>query len=280
MKGGQVVVVTGGSSGIGLEVGRAFARRGGIVVLAARRLERLHAVADEIVSAGGRALAIGCDVRRPGDAARLVEEACARFGRVDVLVNAAGYGVLTHAAETSIETYADVLQTNLLGAIHCVKAVLPGMLARRRGTIVNVASLAAVFAIPGFSAYAASKAGLVAFSEALRHDLRPFGIHVAVVCPAAVDTPFFAHPSFRGMPRLMRLGMRSPTAVSAAVLRAVDRRRSMVTIPRLFGLVAVVKAMLPGPLRAVVGALLGPGRRMPRLPEQAVRPTGADPNRL
>jgi len=251
----DVGVVTGASSGIGRDVARALARRGVRTVLAARRYDRLVALADEIGRAGGEALPVACDVRRTADVERLAVLTTERFGAPDVLVNVAGYGVLRSAPDMTIDEYADVIDTNLMGAIRCTTALLPSMIRRGSGTIVNVASLASVIAIPGFSAYSASKFGLLGFSESLRHDLRPYDIHVGVVCPAAVATDFFAHDSFVRMPALMRLGMRQPADVSAAVLHAIDRRRALVTIPRLFGLVGVVRALFPGPLRATIGAL-------------------------
>jgi short-subunit dehydrogenase len=253
-----VVVVTGASSGIGREVARVLARRGMRTVVAARRLDRLMALATEIEAGGGTAFALACDVRRWADAERMARETVTRFGRIDVLVNAAGYGVLLSAQDTSVEQFADLVQTNLMGAIHCTKAVLPTMLARRAGTIANVASLASVFPIPRFSAYGASKAGLVAFSDALRYDVRPHGIEVVVVCPAAVATEFFAHPSFHDMPSLMRLGERSATAVAEATVRAIERARPTVTVPRLFGLALVLRALFPGLLRRAIGMLLVP----------------------
>jgi short-subunit dehydrogenase len=259
----QVAVVTGASGGIGREIARAFAGRGVDVVLAARGFGRLEDVASEISGGGSECVPVGCDVRRWNEVARLVATTVARFGRLDILVNAAGYGLLRHAAGTSVEEYEDLIQTNLLGTIYCAKAALAPMVAQRAGTIVNIGSLASVFPIPRFTAYAASKGGVAGFTESLRYDVRPYGIHVALVSPAAVRTRFFQHASFRGAPRLMRLGMTEPRDVAAAVLRAIDRRRAVVTLPAVFGLAGVARALFPGVLRWLVQTLLGPDPASP-----------------
>ncbi|MGZ4150768.1 MAG: SDR family NAD(P)-dependent oxidoreductase, partial [Actinomycetota bacterium] len=169
----------------------AFARRGAKVVLAARRRERLEDLADRIERAGGRALALACDVTHREEVERLpanVEEA---FGPTDVLINNAGVPGGGDFADLSPEQIEKVVRVNLLGVLWGTYAFLPGMLARGHGHIVNVASLAGRFAPPGAAVYAATKFGVIGFSEALHFETEPRGVLVTAVSPGFVATEGF-----------------------------------------------------------------------------------------
>ena len=188
---GAVVVVTGASSGIGEATAVAFAKRGARVALAARRTERLESLADRIERAGGRALALPCDVTDPRDLGTLravVEEA---LGPVDILVNNAGIpggGEFADLDETQIRRVVDV---NLMGVLYGTHVFLPSMLARGRGHIVNIASLAGRFATPGASVYTATKHAVIAFSEAVNYETEPRSVLVTAVNPGFVATEGF-----------------------------------------------------------------------------------------
>ncbi len=188
---GRVVVVTGASSGIGEATAVAFAQRGAKVVLAARRRERLEDLAHRIERAGGKALALACDVTRRDEIERLpaiVEEA---YGPTDVLINNAGVPGGGDFVDLSPEEIEKVVRVNLLGVLWGTHAFLPGMLARGRGHVVNIASLAGRFAPPGAAVYAATKFGVVGFSEALHFETEPHGVLVTVVNPGFVATEGF-----------------------------------------------------------------------------------------
>lgn len=188
---GKVVVVTGASSGIGEATAVAFAKRGAKVVLAARRLKRLEDLADRIERAGGKALALKCDVGEPDEVQKLpgiVEEL---VGPTDVLVNNAGIPGGGQLVELSMEQIERVVRVNVLGVLYGTRAFLPGMLARGHGHVVNVASLAGMFAAPGASLYTATKHAVVAFSESLNFDTEPNGVLVTTVNPGFVDTEGF-----------------------------------------------------------------------------------------
>ena len=120
-----------------------------------------------------------------------------KFGNIDVLVNNAGYGILGKVQVQSVEEIEAITATNYLGMIYCTKAFLSSMLARKNGHIVNVASLAASFGIPGLAAYCGSKFAVLGFSESLSHELRGTGVGITVVSPIGVRTNFFDHPSFK-----------------------------------------------------------------------------------
>jgi short-subunit dehydrogenase len=214
---GRVVVVTGASAGIGEATAVAFARRGAKVVLAARRLDRLEELAARIERAGGHALAMKVDVtehEQLGHLPRIVEEA---YGPTDVLVNNAGVPGGGRFGELTYEQIERIVRVNLLAVIEGTRAFLPGMRRRGHGHIVNVASLAGRFAAPGASVYAATKHGVVAFSESLHYEVEPDGLFVTAVNPGFVSTEGFPQEDLD--PRLVL----DVDRVSEAIVRVVRR---------------------------------------------------------
>ena len=188
---GQVAVVTGAGRGIGRAVALALAREGAAVVLAARSARDLAAAAHEVGSAGGRALAVPTDVRQEPAVAALVRRALSTFERIDLLVTAAGVAAFGPVAEARNEEWDQVLAVNLRGALLCCRAVLPTMIAQRRGTIINIGSVAISRPLVGSAVYTASKYGLLGFSRVLAEEMRGYGVRVGVLSPGAVDTPLW-----------------------------------------------------------------------------------------
>ena len=190
----KVVIITGASSGFGEDAARLFAKEGCKVVLAARRFERLQALASEIQSKGGEAAAIPMDVINRDDVDLMVESAIDLYGRVDILFNNAGFGrldwleILVMARD--IETQVDV---NLLGVIGVTRAVLPYMLKQRYGHIINMSSVAGWIAAPLYTIYSAAKFGVRGFTDALRREVSPFGIKVSGIYPGPAETEFGQH---------------------------------------------------------------------------------------
>ena len=185
----MVGVVTGGSKGIGLAVARAFLDRGMQVAITGRNQKDLAAAANQAGS-GANLHTIVADVRNPADAQRTIDETVKRFGGVDVLVNNAGVGRFASVADMSIDTWREVIDTNLSGVFYCTHAALPELRRRGGGYIVNISSLAGKNAFTGGAAYCASKAGLNAFSEALMQEVRYDNIRVSYVMPGSVSTEF------------------------------------------------------------------------------------------
>ncbi|HKB27343.1 MAG TPA: SDR family NAD(P)-dependent oxidoreductase [Methylomirabilota bacterium] len=188
---GQVAIVTGAGRGIGRAIAEAFAREGAAVVLAARTRQQIAEVAAAIKAAGGRALAVPTDVTQDAAVVALVEQTVADFGRLDVLVTAAGTASFGPVVGTKPEDWDAMLAVNLRAVMACCRAVLPVMVHQHRGTILNIASVAAQRFIPGSAAYAATKAGVVVWSRVLREEVRAEGVRVGVLVPGAVDTPLW-----------------------------------------------------------------------------------------
>jgi hypothetical protein len=190
----KIVLITGASSGFGADTARLFAREGCSVVLASRRMDRLAALAEQICSEGGQAVAVSLDVSEQSQIDEAIRTVLDKFGRIDILFNNAGYGGLdwleTLDPAADIDTQIDV---NLRGLIQVTRAVLPSMLARRAGTIINMSSVAGLIAAPMYSVYAATKYGVRGFTDALRRELIPFGIRVSGIYPGPAATEFGQH---------------------------------------------------------------------------------------
>lgn len=217
---GMVVVITGASSGIGRATALAFARQGAALVLAARRQAALHAVAEDCVKAGGRALVAPADVTDQQAMNRLAERACAVFGGIDVWINNAGVMALGRFEDIPEEVFERVVRTNFLGTVHGCRAVLPHFLDRGEGVVINNASMVATVGQRYATAYVASKFAVRGFSESLRQELvEEPGIHVCTVMPAAVDTPLWQHAAnYTGRAVKPMEPVHPPEEVAAAIL--------------------------------------------------------------
>ena len=183
-----VVWVSGGSRGIGAAVALAFARIGAAVAVSGRQAPQLKRVVEQIVQEGGAAYSVVCDVRSESSVAKAHAKICDTLGVVDVLVNNAGVTYFTSFESTTSGQFDNVIATNLRGTFLCTQQVLPGMLAKRRGHIINIVSVAATTPFQDSSAYAASKAGVLAMSRGLRIEVRKRGVRVVDILPGAVDT--------------------------------------------------------------------------------------------
>ncbi|MCI0519841.1 MAG: SDR family oxidoreductase [Chloroflexi bacterium] len=245
----RAILITGASSGIGEATARLFAAQGYRVALAARRMERLEALAEQIRAAGGQALPVAADLSRPEDIQRMVEAARQAYGEVDILFNNAGFGRMgwleTLRPAEDIEAQ---LQVNLLGMIAATRALLPHMLASRQGHIINMASSAAFIATPTYTIYAASKHAVRGFSEALRREVRGQGVHVSAIYPGGVATEFKEHMGYQrksgvGTPAALRL---SAEQVARGVLSLARRPRRSLILPASMRLAIALNALFPG----------------------------------
>jgi NAD(P)-dependent dehydrogenase (short-subunit alcohol dehydrogenase family) len=188
----QAAVVTGGSRGIGFAIAMALVKDGASVVVTGLKKPRLDDAVAELGRAGdpSRVHGVVADVRDRAAVDALVADAERRFGRLDVLVNNAGLGIFADVEKMTDEDWRRQIDTNLTGAFHCTRAAIPAMRRAGGGWIVNIASLAGRNYFAGGAAYCATKAGLVAFSEAVMQEVRHDGIRVTVVMPGSVSTEF------------------------------------------------------------------------------------------
>lgn len=187
----KVVLITGASSGFGEDAARLFAMEGCKVVLAARRLDRLQALAVEIQNSGGEALAIPVDVSQPAEIEVMVQTALDLYGQIDILFNNAGYGSMDWFEKLNFERDVEtIVQVNLTGTMLVTRAVIPHMLKRRKGHVINMSSVAGLISPPLITTYSASKYGVRAFTDALRREVVPFGIKVSGIYPGPAVTEF------------------------------------------------------------------------------------------
>ena len=187
---GQAVIITGASAGLGAETARRLARGGARVIITARRQDRLDAMKNEIEAAGGHALAIAGDVTSVEDRGRLVEQSLKTYGRIDGLVNNAGFGQRGPLEVVPIEAIRKNFETNVFSLLALTKLVMPVMRAQQSGTIVNISSVAGRIARPFSSVYDSTKHALEALSDGMRGEMAPFGIRVVIIEPGFIITEF------------------------------------------------------------------------------------------
>jgi NAD(P)-dependent dehydrogenase (short-subunit alcohol dehydrogenase family) len=217
---GCVAVVTGGGSGIGAVVAQELARAGAAVVVAARRTDRIERVATEIRDAGGKAWAVHCDVTDPASVNDLAQEA-ARHGNVDILVNDAGAAHSAPLAKTSLEDWNRVLAVNATGTFLCTRAFISGMLERKRGSIVNVASVAGLAGGRYIAAYAAAKHAVIGLTRSVAVEVEGTGVTCNAVCPGFVDTEM----TEQSVSRVVEKTGKSPRDALQALLASASQRR-------------------------------------------------------
>jgi short-subunit dehydrogenase len=254
---GATAVVTGASRGIGPHIATALAKRGAKLVITARSEPELTAVADGLKSGGASVVAIASDLTSDADRRALVEEAQSRLGAIDVLVNNAGGDPQRHFHNLTEDELQAVLDLNLTAPLMLTRLVLPGMLERGRGHIVNVSSMAGRSAFPLTEAYAAAKEGLIGFTRVLRGDYRRNGVSASTlilgpVRDAGVGARTAEEVGIKLPPKPM---MASPDGVAKAAVRAIEKDKAEIVV-------------MPGPartLRAVMDRFPGMGPTMNRV---------------
>jgi len=235
MVAGEVAIVTGASAGIGAATARQLARRGARVVLAARGANELEAQARSIAANGGDAIAIPTDISDNGQVERLVARTYEAFGKADVLINNAGIGWTKLLVHSSPDEICQVVDINLTGAILMTRAVLPGMLERRRGAIINVSSVCGRVAVEPL--YSATKYGIRGFSLALRRQLAGSNVSVSLVSPGNIRTK---------MTEDIDEPMTEPEVVAEAIAKLINHPRREVVVPYKHNAVIWLEQGLPG----------------------------------
>jgi short-subunit dehydrogenase len=242
----RVAVVTGASSGIGAATARALAARGWRCVLVARREERLRPLAEEI-----GAEAEVCDVSDRAAVGALAARVLERHPRIHLLVNNAGIGARAGFLDAEPDRIEQVVRTNYLAGVWCLRAFLPGLERAAPADVVNVVSVAGTIAYPRSGPYSASKFAQLAFSRAVTAELRPRGIVVHTVNPGFVETEGFPQ---RGLPQPLRRAVIGPDRVAEHVLASLARGRGETTVPRWYAVFRVVQAASPNLLNRILSA--------------------------
>lgn len=238
---GRVAIITGASRGIGRSTASALWRRGVSVGLIARNRDDLDVVTSEL---GSRCIAACADVTDRDAVEEAIREITASLGEPDILVNNAGIGAYAAMLEEDPDIYERLMRVNYLGTVYPTLAVLPGMARRRRGHIVNVASVAGKLGAPFEAAYSASKFAVVGLSESLAAEMAPFGVSVSLVNPGPVATSF---TEARGVPFQRKVPRpQNPERLADAVASAVEDDRFEQTIPRWLRIGSVARALAPG----------------------------------
>lgn len=250
----KAVLVTGGSSGLGRILAETFAAAGAKVVIAALEADAVRHAADEMRTAGHDVLGIHADITRQEDVDRLFSETLRHCGGLDALVNNAGRSMRGKVLDTSPEQFRDLMELNLISLVRCTRAAAPHLL-ERRGHVVNIGSLAAKSAARWVGAYPATKFAVAAYSQQLRLELGPQGLHVLLVCPGPLqrDNPrLYPLAGLEDVPESARApgaGVRvrtiAPQALARAILRACERRRPELVVPAKARLLFVLSQLWP-----------------------------------
>lgn len=247
--GNRVAIITGASRGLGPYMARALSAEGMHLVLAARSFAELERVASEIRAGGGRAIAVQADVLSPADRQGVVDAAMLEFGRIDVLVNNAGIELTAHFEELSDAEIASVIEVNLTSSLQLARLVTPLMLAKKSGHVVNIASLAGKVSVPFSIPYAASKAGMIAFTESYRAEFRKRGVSASVICPGLVSEAgmYKDMQDQSGVKENFLAGTVSPAKVASDVVKAIKKDRPEMLVYRGPGrLVSGLAELTPG----------------------------------
>jgi short-subunit dehydrogenase len=235
------------------------------VIPTARRTERLEKLAAAIRERGGDAFPMACDVADPASVERLKDVVLGRYGACDVLINNAGIPGGGPFEELSLEQIERVVRTNFMGVLYGTKAFLPSMLQAGRGHVVNVASLAGRYALPGSSVYSATKHAVVAFSEALHYETSPRGVLVTTVNPGLVSTENFPHKGARGLRARMVM---PPSRLANTIVRVVEKEIAPeISDQRWLAGFQALRILTPPLYRAIMRRAAGGGLEPTRAPE-------------
>jgi uncharacterized protein len=237
-----IALVTGASGGIGADFARELAGAGYDLVLAARRAEPMRALAAELQRRGAAATILVVDLSRPGAAMALVAELGVRGLEIEVLINNAGLGAAGPFVQNASERVAEMIMVNITALTELTRLLLPGMLARRRGKIMFVGSIAGFQPGPRIAVYSATKSYVLSFGEALAYELRGTGVTVTTLCPGTTMTDFFATADIRDVPRWRR--MRS-AVVAQLGYRALAAGRPVAVTGSLNRLIVCASRLIP-----------------------------------
>ncbi len=240
----KVAIVTGAGSGIGKAIALHLASSNYNLVLVGRKKQALHEIEQELAKYKVSVLVRECDITKVVQVHDTVQHTIKRFGRIDVLVNNAGYGVYGKLETMRLEDINGQMLTNYFGTVLFTKEALPKLM-ESKGVIVNIASISGLVGVPNMAAYSASKHAVIGLSESLRYELADTGVAVCVVAPGKVKTPFFKHESFKEVDWAHDESGIVPSAVARAVDDAIQGRDFLYTVPASKKFELFLKNILP-----------------------------------
>ena len=249
----KIVLVTGASSGIGYASAVQFAKEGAKLILISRNKEKLNQISEDLKKFNTSTFVYECDVSDKLQVNKTSKIILDEFGSVDILVNNAGFAVYGSVSNLTIEEIESQMATNYFGMVYFVKNFLPSMIAKKSGHIVNVASVAASFGLPGIASYCASKFAMLGFSEGLKHELKGTGVGITVVSPIMVRTNFFNHPSFKSMPKYSPTSL-NPETVAKVIVKAANSPRLEIIVPGFVRGAVWIKNTFPYLINPILGA--------------------------
>ena len=255
---GKKIVITGASSGIGADVAREVAKRGGVPILLARRVSKLEELVATIAKTYRvKAYAIALDVSHEQEVVRVFSDIYKQIGEIDVLINNAGFALFKTADEATHEEVKSMFEVNVLGLIACTRAVLPTMKVKDAGQIINVASIIGKVPTPKASAYAATKHAVLGFTNALRMEVSDTKIQITAVNPGPVKTAFFdlADESGNYTKNINKMMLDSKT-VAKKIVATIGTRKRELNVPRWMGLGGKCYAIMPVLMEKTLGKRL------------------------
>ncbi|MFD0961428.1 SDR family NAD(P)-dependent oxidoreductase [Paenibacillus chungangensis] len=254
MLNGTIVWITGASSGIGAKTAALLAQRGAIPILTGRNEQKLR---EHTARIGERCSYYVMDVTDDRQVQATAEAIIERYGRIDILLNNAGYGEFLNFEDMPVERFQAMMETNYMGIVRCAKAALPYMQRQGGGHIVNIASMAGKFASAKSSAYSATKHAVLGLTNAMRMELRPQGIHVSAVNPGPIDTDFFSLADPEGhYVNNIKWFMMKPDYVALCIVRVMERKRAELDLPKAAGVGMKLYGLFPRLADRLFGGIL------------------------
>ncbi|OBZ12340.1 MULTISPECIES: SDR family oxidoreductase [Bacillales] len=250
----KVIFISGASSGIGALTAIRLAERGAIPVLTGRNVDKLKEISGAIK---GKHSYFQMDVTDNEQVKQTVEAVIAKYGKIDVLLNNAGYGQFEYFMSMNVESFEQMMDTNYMGIVRCTKAVIPHMVKQGGGQIVNIASLAGKIGTAKSTSYTATKHAVLGFTNSLRMELREHGIQVSAVNPGPIDTPFFslADPSGSYV-KNVNWFMMKPEYVVKRIIRLIERRKAELDLPKTASIGIKLYQLLPRTIDLLFGGLI------------------------
>jgi short-subunit dehydrogenase len=240
---GKVVLITGASSGIGAVMAQAFTAKGAIPVLTARSQEKLERIAAGL---SGRNAVFTLDVTDFEQVEQTVKRILEQFGRIDILINNAGYGIFETFVNAPLEQFEEMMDVNYMGVVRCSKAVLPHMLEAGSGHIVNIASMAGKIGTAKSTAYSATKHAVLGFTNSLRQELAHTGVSITAINPGPIRTPFFDRADPQGTyVKNIAWFMLKPEKVVSEIISAIERNTPEKNLPLIAGIGIKLSQLFP-----------------------------------